>query len=71
MAKNQDSGIKQVAVSSATAKALAKGHPWIIADETTRRWPAGDTGDLLHLQDDEGRFYGTALYDPQSRVCGR
>jgi len=47
------------------------GHPWIIADGHTKRWPAGQAGQVLELSDDKGRFLATALLDPQERIVAR
>ena len=47
------------------------GHPWIIADSYTRRWPAGQPGQVVALSDDTGRFLATALLDPQDRIVAR
>ena len=47
------------------------GHPWIIADAYTKRWPAGEAGDLVELTDASGRFLATALLDPKDRIVAR
>lgn len=47
------------------------GHPWIIADGFTKKWPASKAGDLLELTDPQGRFLATALSDPAERVVAR
>ena len=47
------------------------GHPWIIADAYTKRWPAGEPGDLVELTDPSGRFLATALLDPKDRIVAR
>ena len=50
---------------------LELGHPWIIADSFTRRWPKGQAGQVVELQDAQGRFLATALLDPQDRIVAR
>jgi 23S rRNA (cytosine1962-C5)-methyltransferase len=50
---------------------LRLGHPWVIADRYTARWPKGACGTLLELTDESGTALGTALYDPGSRVVAR
>jgi len=50
---------------------LELGHPWIIADTWTRRWPTGKQGDLIPLVDSSGRFLATALLDPPERIVAR
>ena len=47
------------------------GHPWIIADGFTGRWPAGQTGQVVELGDDKGQFLASALLDPQERIVAR
>jgi 23S rRNA (cytosine1962-C5)-methyltransferase len=47
------------------------GHPWIIADAYTKKWPAGEVGDLVELTDPSGRFLATALLDPKDRIVAR
>jgi 23S rRNA (cytosine1962-C5)-methyltransferase len=47
------------------------GHPWIIADAHTKKWPAGKAGDLVELTDPRGTYLATALLDPGERIVGR
>ena len=47
------------------------GHPWIIADSYTRKWPSGEAGDLVELVDSSGRFLAVALLDPKERIVAR
>src|SRR5512133_1862050 len=47
------------------------GHPWIIADAFTARWPAGVAGELVELVDPQGRFLAMALLDPAERIVAR
>jgi len=58
-------------VGPETVRMLELGHPWIIADSYTRRWPAGQAGQVVELKDAEGRFLATALLDPQDRIVAR
>ncbi len=50
---------------------LELGHPWIIADEYTKKWPAGAMGELVEIVDSAGRFSGTALLEPGERLIAR
>ena len=50
---------------------LELGHPWVVADAYTRRWPAGRAGQVLELTDEKGRCIATALHDPQERIVAR
>ena len=47
------------------------GHPWIIADSYTRKWPSAEAGDLVELVDPSGRFLAVALLDPKDRIVAR
>jgi 23S rRNA (cytosine1962-C5)-methyltransferase len=47
------------------------GHPWIIADGYTKRWQTGQSGQIIPLSDDKGRFLASALLDPQDRIVAR
>jgi 23S rRNA (cytosine1962-C5)-methyltransferase len=47
------------------------GHPWIIADATTAKWPAGQAGELVELVDAQGHFLAMALLDPAERIVAR
>jgi 23S rRNA (cytosine1962-C5)-methyltransferase len=50
---------------------LELGHPWIIADGYTKKWPTGKAGELVDLVDPAGRFLATALLDPGERIIAR
>ena len=58
-------------VGPETVRMLELGHPWIIADSFTKRWPKGQAGQVVELQDAQGRFLATALLDPQDRIVAR
>jgi 23S rRNA (cytosine1962-C5)-methyltransferase len=58
-------------VGSETVRMLELGHPWVIADRYTRKWPAGQAGDLVRLCDEKGKFLATALLDPGEHVVAR
>ncbi|MFZ3207970.1 MAG: class I SAM-dependent rRNA methyltransferase, partial [Geobacteraceae bacterium] len=51
-------------VGPESVRMLELGHPWIIADDYTKKWPVGRTGQLIELTDTGGRFLATALLDP-------
>jgi len=63
-------GVKRI-IGPDSVRMVTLGHPWIIADSYTKKWPADRAGDLLELTDPEGRFLGTALADPAERVVAR
>ncbi|MDD2539897.1 MAG: class I SAM-dependent rRNA methyltransferase [Desulfuromonadaceae bacterium] len=50
---------------------LELGHPWVVADAYTRKWPAGNSGQTIELSDSQGRFLSTALLDPGERIVAR
>ena len=58
-------------VGAESVRMVALGHPWIIADGFTKRWPAGQAGQVVELSDDKGRFLASALLDPQERIVAR
>lgn len=58
-------------VGSETVRMLELGHPWVIADAYTRKWPVGTAGQTVALCDPQGRFLATALLDPQDRIIAR
>ncbi len=58
-------------VGPESVRMLELGHPWIIADAYTKRWPAGTAGQLVELTDTGGRFLATALLDPTDRIVAR
>ncbi|MBL0225214.1 MAG: class I SAM-dependent rRNA methyltransferase [Geobacteraceae bacterium] len=47
------------------------GHPWIIADSYTKRWPKGQAGQVIDLTGVNGEFLASALLDPQDRIVAR
>lgn len=61
----------QCTVGPESVRMLELGHPWIIADKWTNKWPAGKAGDLIELTDTDGRFLATALLDPGERIVAR
>jgi 23S rRNA (cytosine1962-C5)-methyltransferase len=54
-----------------SARMIELGHPWIIADGFTKKWPGSKAGDLLELTDPKGNFLATALSDPDERIVAR
>jgi 23S rRNA (cytosine1962-C5)-methyltransferase len=50
---------------------LRLGHPWVIADRYTARWPKAPCGALAELVDEAGAPLGTALLEPGARVVAR
>jgi len=58
-------------VGPETVRMLELGHPWVVADGWTKRWPAGQPGQLISLTDEQGRFLATALLDPADRIVAR
>jgi 23S rRNA (cytosine1962-C5)-methyltransferase len=58
-------------VGPETVRMLQLGHPWVIADRYTARWPQAPVGTLIELVDDHGTTFGTALFDPGARVVAR
>ena len=58
-------------VGPESVRMLELGHPWIIADGYTKRWPLGEAGQVIELTDQHGRFLATAMLDPADRIVAR
>ncbi len=58
-------------VGSDTVRMLRLGHPWVIADSFTRRWPVGKAGDLVQLTDEGGNPLAVAMLDPADHIVAR
>lgn len=58
-------------VGPETARMLSLGHPWVIADRYTARWPKAESGSLVELVTEQQHSLGTALYDPGARIVAR
>jgi len=58
-------------VGPETIRMLELGHPWVIADSHTRRWPTGQPGQTVALTDAKNHFLATALLDPDDRIVAR
>ncbi|MCM0081926.1 class I SAM-dependent rRNA methyltransferase [Geomonas sp. Red32] len=63
--------LPQRSVGAESVRMIELGHPWIIADAYTKKWPAGEAGDVVELADPAGRFLATALLDPADRIVAR
>ncbi len=50
---------------------IALGHPWVIADRYTKKWPQGTAGEIIALVDERDKLLATALYDPHDRIVAR
>lgn len=61
----------KLVVSPETARMIQLGHPWVIADRFTGKWPVLKPGELAYLLDEQERFLATALIDPADRVVAR
>lgn len=58
-------------VGPETVRMLELGHPWVIADRYTRKWPTARAGEVAELTDESGKLLATALLDPADRVVAR
>lgn len=63
--------MEQRIVGPETVRMLELGHPWVMSDSFTKRWPKGQTGELVQLTDERGKRLATALLDPADRVVAR
>jgi len=62
---------QQYIVGPDTLRMLELGHPWVIADRYTKKWPRGRTGDLVGLYSEAGALLATALLSPAEKVVAR
>ncbi len=58
-------------VGPESVRMVELGHPWIIADNYTKKWPRGVEGELVELVGPRGEFLATALLDPGERIVAR
>ena len=58
-------------VGAETARMLELGHPWVLADAYTHKWPVGSPGQTVELCDSQKRFLATALLEPEERIIAR
>ncbi|MEN8160646.1 MAG: class I SAM-dependent methyltransferase [Myxococcota bacterium] len=58
-------------ISAGTARALARGHPWVIADRETERGDRFAPGSLVALRDDRDRIHGTARVEGARALAAR
>ena len=58
-------------VGPETTRMINLGHPWVVADDYTRKWPAGCAGQIVELHDRQGHFLATALLDSEERIIAR
>ncbi|MFO7765636.1 MAG: class I SAM-dependent rRNA methyltransferase [Pelovirga sp.] len=63
--------MKQCPVGPETSRVLQQGHPWVIADRYTHRWPQVAAGELVVLVDQERRPLGVGICDPANRIVAR
>ncbi|MBN1957701.1 MAG: class I SAM-dependent rRNA methyltransferase [Desulfuromonadales bacterium] len=63
--------MKKCPVGPETLRMIDLGHPWVIADQYTKKWPQGVAGELISLVDKQLQHQATALYDPASRIVAR
>jgi len=64
--------MKRLKVGVETARQLATGHPWVIADRDTARWPRNlGPGQVVGLESPGGEFLATALVEPGARIVAR
>jgi hypothetical protein len=58
-------------ISAGTARALSRGHPWVIADRETERGDRFAAGTLVQLVDGNGRFHGSARTEASRDLAAR
>jgi 23S rRNA (cytosine1962-C5)-methyltransferase len=63
--------MKKYQVGSETARMIALGHPWVLADRYTKSWQGIKCGELALLCNEAQKPLATALLDPADRVVAR
>lgn len=63
--------MKKCPVGPETLRMIELGHPWVIVDQYTKKWPSGFAGELISLVDKQAKHQATALYDPANRIVAR
>lgn len=63
--------MKTCLIGAETIRMVKLGHPWVIADRYTKKWPTGKAGELIALVDEQNNCLATALYDPNDRIVAR
>jgi 23S rRNA (cytosine1962-C5)-methyltransferase len=58
-------------ISAATARVLARGHPWVIADRETERGDRFAPGTLVALRSGDGRSHGLARSEGAGDLAAR
>lgn len=64
-------GVRELVVSRSSARILAGGHPWLIADRWTGDMGGIKPGEMAWLVDERGQYVATAVIDPTGSPCGR
>lgn len=65
------SGRRTLKVSTASARIVRAGHPWVIRDRDTGPLGSFQRGGLVDLVDPKGGFVATAIVDPDASICAR
>lgn len=63
--------MKQCLVGPETKRVLELGHPWVIADRYTSKWPKVTNGELVTLVDEQRQPLAVAICDPHNRIVAR
>ncbi|MFA5699937.1 MAG: class I SAM-dependent rRNA methyltransferase [Desulfuromonas sp.] len=64
-------GWKHCVVGAQTEQMLKLGHPWVIRDRYTAKWPAGAIGEYIALAGPDGALLAYALRDDDHRIVAR
>jgi 23S rRNA (cytosine1962-C5)-methyltransferase len=58
-------------VGPETERMLALGHPWVLGDRYTKRWPSAKVGEVVPLTNEQGKLLAVALLEPVAHVVAR
>jgi len=62
---------RQFIVGPETVRMLELGHPWVLVDRYTKRWPQAKFGEVVPLIDEQGKVLAMALLEPHAQVVAR
>ena len=62
---------RQFIVGPETERMLALGHPWVLRDRYTKRWPPAKLGEVVPLTNEQGKLLAVALLEPPAHVVAR
>jgi 23S rRNA (cytosine1962-C5)-methyltransferase len=62
--------MKKIIIKAGREKSLLRRHPWVFSG-AIKNANAADSGDIVTLQSEDGRYLGTAAFSAQSQIAAR